>query len=265
MIDVTLLGTGGMMPLPYRFLTSLSFRYKGSTILVDCGEGTQIAMKKKGLSPNPIDVILLTHFHADHCAGLPGMLLSMANSGRTEEVLIVGPKGVERVVNGLRVIVPDLPFQLRFRELAQAKEEIPLPAFPELKVTAYRVKHRVTCYCYRFSLERKGRFDAEAAKRLQIPLPFWNRLQRGETIPDGDKVYTPEMVLGPDRKGLVVAYCTDSRPCDSIAEAAEGADLFICEGMYGEDSMLPKVREKTHMLFSEAAGLAKKAGARNCG
>ena len=158
--------------------------------------------------------------------------------------------------------MPDLPFQLRFRELAQAKEEIPLPAFPELKVTAYRVKHRVTCYCYRFSLERKGRFDAEAAKRLQIPLPFWNRLQRGETIPDGDKVYTPEMVLGPDRKGLVVAYCTDSRPCDSIAEAAEGADLFICEGMYGEDSMLPKVREKTHMLFSEAAGLAKKAGAR---
>ncbi|MBR2275706.1 MAG: MBL fold metallo-hydrolase, partial [Lachnospiraceae bacterium] len=104
MLDVCLLGTGGMMPLPYRWLTSLLMRYNGSSILIDCGEGTQIAMRKKGWSANPIDVICFTHYHADHISGLPGMLLTMGNAERTEPVLMIGPKGLARVVNALRVI-----------------------------------------------------------------------------------------------------------------------------------------------------------------
>ena len=108
MIDVCLLGTGGMMPLPYRYLTAMMARYNGKSILIDCGEGTQIAMKQKGWSPKPIDVICFTHFHADHISGLPGMLLTMGNAERTEPLLIIGPKGLEKVVGALRMIAPRL-------------------------------------------------------------------------------------------------------------------------------------------------------------
>ena len=124
MLDVCLLGTGGMMPLPYRWLTALMLRYNGSSILIDCGEGTQIAMKEAGLSPNPIDVMCFTHYHADHISGLPGMLLSMGNSDRTDPLLMIGPKGLERVVNSLRVIAPELPFEIGFRELTDREEEM---------------------------------------------------------------------------------------------------------------------------------------------
>lgn len=259
MIDVCLLGTGGMMPLPYRWVTSLALRYNGRTILLDCGEGTQIALKKAGWSPNPIDVILFTHYHGDHIAGLPGMLLSMGNADRTEPVLLAGPRGLEKVVSSLRVIAPELPFELRYKELTENEESFPLPEAPELRITARKVNHRVTCYCYSFELGRQGRFDAQRAKELSIPLPFWSRLQKGETIEDGGRVYTPDMVLGPAREGLKVAYATDSRPCGNIVKAAEGADLFICEGMYGDEEKLPKAREKKHMTFREAAEIGKAA------
>ena len=102
MIDVCLLGTGGMMPLPYRWLTSLLVRYNGSSLLIDCGEGTQIAMKEKGWSFKPIDVICFTHYHADHISGLPGLLLTMGNAERTEPLTMIGPKGLERVVTVTR-------------------------------------------------------------------------------------------------------------------------------------------------------------------
>lgn len=259
MIDVCLLGTGGMMPLPYRWLTSLLVRYNGKSILLDCGEGTQIAMKKKGWSPNPISLILITHFHADHIAGLPGMLLSMGNSDRREPVVIVGPKGLSRVIESLRVIAPELPFEIICRELKEDTETFDLPGESDFHITAFRVNHRVTCYGYSFTLDRAGKFDAEAAKTQEIPIPFWSRLQKGETIEDGGRTYTPDLVMGPARKGLKITYATDSRPCDNITEAARGADLFICEGMYGEDDKLSKAREKKHMTMREAARIAAAA------
>ena len=114
MLDICLLGTGGMMPLPYRWLTSLLLRCDGSSLLIDCGEGTQIAIKEKGWTFKPIDVICLTHYHADHVSGLPGLLLAMGNSDRTDPLTIVGPKGVERVVSSLRIIAPELPFPINF-------------------------------------------------------------------------------------------------------------------------------------------------------
>lgn len=260
MLDICLLGTGGMMPLPYRWLTSLMVRYNGMSILIDAGEGTQIAMKKKGWSPKPIDVICFTHYHADHISGLPGLLLSMGNAERTEPLLLIGPKGLERVVNALRVIAPELPFEIVFHELSGPEETIRFPWDDEFRIEAFRVNHNVVCYGYTIALDRIGRFDAGKAKELEIPLPYWNRLQKGESITeDSGRVLTPDMVLGPPRAGLKVTYTTDTRPCDSIVKSAAGADLFICEGMYGEPDMLDKAREHKHMTFYEAAELAKEA------
>ena len=229
MLDICLLGTGGMMPLPYRWLTSMMARCDGSNLLIDCGEGTQVALKEKGWSPKPIDVICFTHYHADHISGLPGLLLTMGNAERTEPLTMVGPKGLERVVNALRTIAPELPFPIRFVELTEAREQLQMGPYV---IDAYRVNHNVVCYGYAISVPRKGKFDVERAKAQNIPQRCWNKLQKGETLEIEGRIFTPEMVLGPARKGLKVAYCTDTRPVPVIAEYAEDADLFICVGMY---------------------------------
>lgn len=257
MLDVCLLGTGGMMPLPYRWLTSLMVRYNGHSILIDCGEGTQIALKEKGWSPNPIDLICFTHYHADHISGLPGMLLTMGNAERKEPLTLVGPRGLTRVVGALRTIAPELPFEIRYKELAEPEECF---SFAGLQMQAFRVNHNVVCYGYSISLDRIGRFQVEKAKELGIEMKYWNRLQKGEHIETEKGTLTPEMVLGPARKGLKLTYCTDTRPTESIAEHAAGSDLFICEGMYGEADKQEKAIEHKHMTFEEAAKLAKKAG-----
>lgn len=256
MLDVCLLGTGGMMPLPYRWLTSLMMRVGGSNILIDCGEGTQIAMKQKGWSPNPIDVICFTHYHADHISGLPGLLLSIGNSERRDPITMIGPKGLTRVVNALRTIAPELPFDIRFLEIEEDRQTF---RFEGYEIDAFKVSHNVTTYGYCLRVPRIGRFDADKAKELGIPLQYWNRLQKGETITDESGTYSPDMVIGPDRKGLKVTYCTDSRPVPVISEMAADADLFICEGMYGEPGMEEKAREHRHMTFYEAARLAANA------
>ena len=256
MLDVCLLGTGGMMPLPYRWLTSLMMRYNGHGILIDCGEGTQIALKEKGWSPNPIDIICFTHYHADHISGLPGMLLTMGNAERTQPLLLIGPKGLQRVVSALRVIAPEIPFELQYCELTENSHTI---SFPDFRLEAFKVNHNVVCYGYSMVIERCGRFQVEKAVKLGLEKQYWGRLQKGETIELDGSVYTPEMVLGEPRKGLKVTYTTDTRPTESIVTNAEGADLFICEGMYGEPDKLEKAREHKHMTFYEAAQMARKA------
>ena len=256
MLDVCLLGSGGMMPLPYRWLTALMMRYNGSSVLIDCGEGTQIAVKEKGWSFKPIDVICFTHFHGDHISGLPGLLLTMGNAERTEPLTLVGPKGLERVVNALRVIAPELPFPIEFIELTKSEEELEINGY---HIKAFRVNHNVTCYGYSIEIKRAGKFNLEKAQSLNIPKNYWNRLQKGETITGGDTVYTPDMVMGAPRKGIKLVYCTDTRPTESIARNAKGADLFICEGMYGEKDKQVKAVTNKHMTFYEAARLAKEA------
>ncbi len=256
MLDVSLLGTGGMMPLPYRFLTSMMARCEGSSILIDCGEGTQVALRKKGWSPKPIDIICFTHYHADHISGLPGLLLTMGNAERTEPVVMAGPKGLQRVVDSLRCIAPELPFPIHFLEFGENREHFSVGPY---QIDAFRVNHNVPCYGYAISIPRAGRFDLQRAKDQDIPMKYWSRLQKGETVKENGLTYTPDMVLGPARKGLKVVYCTDTRPVPVIAEYAAGADLFICEGMYGEEDRESKAREYKHMTMYEAARLADKA------
>ena len=256
MLDVCLLGSGGMMPLPYRWLTALMTRFNGSSLLIDCGEGTQIAIKEKGWSFKPIDVICFTHYHGDHISGLPGLLLTMGNADRKEPLTLIGPKGLERVVSALRVIAPELPFPIIYKEIEGAEQTFELNGY---RLKAFRVNHNVLCYGYTMEIDRAGKFDVERAKEQEIPQKYWKHLQKGETIETGNGILTPDMVLGPPRKGLKLTYTTDTRPTNSIRENAKDSDLFICEGMYGEKEKAAKAVEYKHMTFYEAAHLAKDA------
>lgn len=256
MLDICLLGTGGMMPLPYRWLTAMMARYNGKSILIDCGEGTQIALREKGWSPKPIDIICFTHFHADHISGLPGMLLTMGNAERTEPLTLIGPKGLTRVVNALRTIAPELPFPIECREIEEKEARFDFDGF---YIEAFRVNHNVVCYGYTIQVPRIGKFDVQRAMENGIDKRYWSRLQKGEIIEADGKTFTPDMVLGRDRKGLKVTYCTDTRPTESLRSYARNSDLLICEGMYGEPEKEKNAKEHKHMTFYEAAQIAKDA------
>ena len=256
MLDVCLLGTAGMMPLPKRWLTALMLRYNGSNLLIDCGEGTQIAMKEANQNFKPIDILCITHFHADHISGLPGLLLTMGNAERTQPLTIIGPKGLNRVVAALRTIAPELPFEIQCIEMNEQDEYFEINGY---NIHAFKVKHNVLCYGYSVEIKRAGRFSVDRAKAQNIPMKLWNPLQKGNTVELDGKTYTPDMVLGPERTGLKVTYCTDSRPLDSIVDAARNSDLFICEGMYAEKEKLAKAKQYKHMTFYEAADMAKRA------
>ncbi len=256
MLDVTLLGCGGMMPLPNRFLTSLLARYNGTSVLIDCGEATQIALRKSSLSPNPIGIMCITHFHADHISGLPGMLLTMGNAERTEPLVMIGPKGLHKVVSSLRIIAPELPFEIICMEIEGAEQTF---EFDGMFIDAFKVNHNVLCYGYSIRIPRLGKFDLETAMKLPIERRYWGILQSGESVTVDGVTYTPDMVMGPARTGIKLTYSTDTRPVQSIIDHAADADLFVCEGMYGDDEQHDKAVARKHMTFREAAELAAKA------
>ncbi|PRR78938.1 Ribonuclease BN [Clostridium liquoris] len=257
MLNITLLGCGGSLPTPNRFLTSLLINYSGYKILLDCGEGTQVAMKINKTGFKDIHLICFTHFHADHVLGLPGLLLTIANSGRVEPLTIIGPKGCTEVINCLRVLCPELPYEINIIENIDSCENV--FSIKDLTVNILSLQHTLPCNGYSFILKRRAKFDAAKAIKNNVPKFLWSKLQKGQCIDYEGKTYSPSMVLGNERQGLKVTYITDTRPIDDIIPFAFNSNLFICEGMYGDDSYLDKALSNKHMLFSEAANLALNA------
>ena len=258
MLDVALLGTGGTMPMKNRWLTSCLIRNEGQGVLIDCGEGTQIALKCAGRSVQKLDLLCFTHYHADHISGLPGLLLSMGLEGRTEPLMLAGPRGLRRTVEGLRVIAPELPFPLEFTEFEGDSFTMQAAG---LEITAFAVQHTMPCYGFRMHLPRIGKFDPARARAAGIPLRAWGLLQKQETVEMDGATYHQSQVLGAPRRGLTVTYCTDTRPVPAILKYADSADLLILEGMYGEAEKLGKAIETKHMMFSEAAEIARDSNA----
>ena len=254
MLDIALLGTGGMMPMPSRFLTAMMGRLNGRLLLIDCGEGTQVTLKTLGWGFKAIDVICFTHYHADHISGLPGMLLTIGNSGRTEPLTLIGPTGLKKIVEGIMCIAPEIPFPIEYIEIDEStKEPICINGFC---INGLVVDHTIKCIAYRIDIKRKGRFDIKKAEKLNIPRKMWSVLQKEGKVYINGNIITDSMVMGEERKGISVSYCTDSRPVRTIPEFIKNSDLFICEGMYGENEKKQKAVENKHMLFSEAGKLA---------
>ena len=259
MLDVCLLGTGGMMPLPGRWLSALLLRSGGSMMLIDCGEGTQVSLRQAGWGVSGLDAILLTHLHADHIGGLAGLWHLLAQGERSAPLMHIGPAGTAHVLRHLMAaLAPRLPYELYVREL-QGAERFEAAGF---RGASLPVEHSVPCLAYRLEVPRGRRFQPARAQALGVPLHLWKVLQSGEPVRWEGGAAAPDDVLGPPRQGLAVAFVTDTRPVPSLVEFVRGVDLLVCEGMYGDPAEAERAVERGHMTFQEAARLAAEAGVR---
>jgi len=271
LVEAALLGTGGGMPMPERYMSAVLIRYKGRKILIDCGEGTQVSMRLLGWGFKSLDVICITHGHGDHTVGLPGLLATLGNSGRTDPITIIGPEGITEIVNGLRVIAPRLPYEIDIIEapdgplgFSHTYKGLQLTGEnPDITISTLKLDHTWPCIGYSFYVHRSPEFDLVKAAGNSVPKGLWNRLQGGESpIEYNGVAYCQSMVQGNERKGIKVSIITDTRPTYEIPGFIKGSDLFICEGVYGDDINLDKAISSKHMTFREAAQLAMDGGVR---
>jgi len=259
-LEVFILGCGGMMPLPRRHLTSVLLRREGDLLLFDCGEATQISLKKLNLRWKNISTIFISHTHADHVTGLPGILMLSSQVDRTEPLYIIGPPKIKEYVDtSIKVLDMYINYEIIVKEITEPGVVMQGETYC---VEAFQLEHTKPCFGYKLTENpRPGIFHLEKAKELGIPMGSqWSALQHGQTItlPDGTCI-TPDMVLGEKRKGRKFSFVTDTLALPSIAEEVKDSDLFICEGMF-EDELAESAHEKKHMTSLEAAEIARSAG-----
>ena len=265
MIDITLIGTSALLPLPDRALTAALLTCGGRSILFDCGEGTQSAARKAGVSLMKTDLVALTHYHGDHIFGLPGLLQTMNVLDRTEPLYITGPDEPEEELEPIIRLAGEVRYDIR--PIRLLKEGLVLAdiskGWPDgARLTAFLTEHTVKSRGYCFTLSRAGRFIPEKAAELGVPHELWSLLQKGRSVAADGRTVLPEQVLGAPRKGLKFVFSGDTRACASLTEAAKDADLMICDATYGENAHAQLAAEHGHMNFAQAAQCAAKAGAK---
>ena len=260
-LEAFVLGSGGMMPLPGRHLTSVLLRREGDLFLFDCGEGTQVSLRRLNLRWKKISCIFVSHTHADHVTGLPGMLMLSSQVDREDPLYIIGPPKIKSYVDANRsVLEMYINYQIIINEVYEPGIVYEGDGF---RVRAFRLDHTKTCYGY--CLEEKNRpgvFYPDRARALGIPEgPLWARLQAGEPVSGLDgSIVEPSSVLGPERSGRKFSYVTDTLYSRTIAPEVSGSDLFICEGMF-TDEFAESAKEKKHLTATQAARIAKDAEA----
>ena len=261
-MEAFVLGCSGMMPLPYRHLTSVLLRREGDLFLFDCGEGTQVSLRRLNLKWKKIDAIFISHTHADHVTGLPGILMLTSQVDRTEPLYIYGPPKIKEYVETSRKV---LDMYINYPIVVQ---EITAPCVvhsgKDFYIRAFPLEHTKTCVGYTLEeLDRPGEFNPQKAQELGVPVgPLWAQLQQGFEVKAADgTTVTPEQVLGPKRSGRKFSFVTDTLYKPSIAPEVKGSDLLICEGMF-EDELIDQAREKKHMTASQAATIARDADVR---
>ena len=256
MIDIRVLGVVGGMPMPDSHLASVILSYNGGKILVDCGEGTQVSMRKYNTGFKRIDLILITHIHGDHINGIPGLLVTMGNCGRLEKLTIAGPIGIKQVMDAIRVLIPFLPYEIEVIEIEDNNFNY---KYNDIYINVEYLDHSSPCIGYTFELPRKGKFIREKAEELNIPVEYWGKLSKGENIKLDNKIIEAKNVLGNERKGIKISYVTDTRPIERIIDFIKDSDIFFCESNYESNEKLNKAIENKHMTYEEAANLALRA------
>ncbi len=248
------------MPLPGRHLTSLLLRREGDLFLFDCGEGTQVSLKKLNLRWKKITAVLLSHTHADHVTGLPGMLMLSSQVDRVDPLYIVGPPKIREYVElNRKVLDMYINYEIIVREVD--KEEVVFSA-DGFVIRSFFLRHSKPCLGYAFEEDKRpGTFFPEKAEQLGVPKgPLWSQLQSGESISLSDnRVVKPEMVLGAPRAGRKVSYVTDTAYLESISSNVGDSDLLICEGMFTGE-LIESAKEKKHLTAQQAAKIAADAG-----
>lgn len=259
-LEAFILGTGGMMPLPNRFLTSVLLRREGELFLFDGGEGTQVSLRKLNLRWKKISAIFVSHTHADHVTGLPGILMLSSQVDRDDPLTIVGPPRIaEYIETSRRVLDMYINYEIIVKEVTEPGIVYEGEGF---HIRAFPLRHTKPCWGYTLEEDpRPGAFFPEKAVALGVPRgPLWSKLQGGETVQasDGSEV-NPADVLGSPRSGRKFSYVTDSLAFSEIATEVSNSDLFVCEGMF-EKNLEESAREKKHMTAEQAAKIALQAG-----
>ena len=251
-----------MMPLPYRHLTSVLLRRDGELFLFDGGEGTQVSLRRLNLKWKKINAIFVSHTHADHVTGLPGILMLSAQVERSEPLYIYGPPKIAEYIETSRKV---LDMYINYPIVVQ---EISAPCIVHsgdgYYIRAFPLEHTKTCVGYTLEeLDRPGEFNPDKARALNVPCgPLWSQLQKGQSVEAvNGAIVTPEQVLGQKRSGRKFSFVTDTLYLKSIAKEVMGSDLLVCEGMF-EDELIDQAREKKHMTASQAATIARDARAK---
>ena len=254
--EVFSLGTSGMMPLPGRNLTSALVRREGEMFLFDCGEGTQVSLKMLNLSWKKIGRIFISHMHADHVTGLPGLLMLSSQVDRDEPLYIYGPTRLgEYIDSSRRILDMYINYDIHFIPV----EEGAIYENDEFTVNCFMLRHTKICYGYSLvEKQRAGAFSVEAALAHRVPRgPLWSKLQHGLSVMNEDGLtVTPDMVLGPKRDGRKFTYITDTMYFPELSDYAHDSDILFCEGMF-DSSLEDDARQKKHMTAAQAAMVAR--------